>query len=1085
VEDAGYPVQLAKVQPPALRSETLERPRLLDWLASRIHRRVVLVLADAGFGKSTLLADFARRTRLPTLWYRLDDNDRDWLSLVHHIVASGRQHLPDFAPQTAALLQQTGPSGPDRDRVVSSLLSELPQVAANGAVLIFDDFHEVDDAEDARYVVRELLASAPERMAIVFSSRQLPSIPIARLRSAGEVAELATDDLRFDVAETTELFNVTYGREIEPDVLVDLTNRTEGWIASLHMVQAALRDRTPAEIRRFVRSLSGADRDMYDFLAEEVVGDLPDDLQAFLMRTSILQVVTPELAQVATGNEAPAVTRLTTAAERLTLLSRSTGTTRTYPRYHPLVREFLESRLKSLEGHATVAALHRRIAVAAERVDWRTAAYHHREGGDTNAMLDVVGSAIPTIMGNGQYALAEAFIGSIDPEVRPARFDLILSRVDMQQGDYDAAIAASQAVLNSNTVDAIERDHALLNLVTLYLNYGDGDRAIEFAEKLSESTDSNLANIANASIAMVTGSETDNIDRINRMLIAMSRTQRGPTPHHFAVTQYNLASNYVVQDKPGQALEVLDAALELLESGSAAMELAAARVLQAQSLAMLGREEQARAALALLRDIDPDYREDEVEFGIADLLDSFLDPVEGRAAFSALDLQRSSTPSGKRIASLSMARMLTRSGRFEDAEAALSQYPDGRPAHLGIESARWFTRAYLEVARGNPDSLEVAIKAAEHARLQGAHRWRRCSELLAVLRSDAAVVSSRLSQLGRESPQTLTYIAELVARHLGDLDEAGMRVAVAAATLHPQRWRVALREVVDQRLPSAAACGYVLEEIGEKSDIHRLRRLAHELKRKPEAGSLGRRLARRLADEVFIEDQGRVSFRIGQRVVMGSDVRRKVLALTCFLLSRPQMSCTRDQVLEAIWPDLDPEVAVNSLNQTLYFLRRVFESKYQEDLSPGYVHHDSDVIWLDPELVSSRSVACRALVRSLPPEPTPTQVEELVQLYRGRFALDFEYEEWAATHRDTIHAAYLEVVERSVLSDFVTGHHDRGIHVARRVLEVDSLADTVEVSLLRLYLVTGAHAAAAEQYAHYSSVMRDELGIEPPPLESL
>ena len=81
------------------------------------------------------------------------------------------------------------------------------------------------------------------------------------------------------------------------------------------------------------------------------------------------------------------------------------------------------------------------------------------------------------------------------------------------------------------------------------------------------------------------------------------------------------------------------------------------------------------------------------------------------------------------------------------------------------------------------------------------------------------------------------------------------------------------------------------------------------------------------------------------------------------------MSATRDQVLDALWPDLDPEVAVNSLNQTVYFLRRVIEEDYSDDLSPGYVHHDSDVVWLDPELVSSRSVACRNLIQDMPAQP--------------------------------------------------------------------------------------------------------------------
>ena len=94
----------------------------------------------------------------------------------------------------------------------------------------------------------------------------------------------------------------------------------------------------------------------------------------------------------------------------------------------------------------------------------------------------------------------------------------------------------------------------------------------------------------------------------------------------------------------------------------------------------------------------------------------------------------------------------------------------------------------------------------------------------------------------------------------------------------------------------------------------------------------------------------------------------------------------------------------------------------------------------------------------------------MVEAYRGRFALDFEYEEWAAPYRDWLHASYLEIVERAVNDDIETGHFDRGINLARRVLDVDPTAEHVEVSLLRLYRASGAHAAAAEQYSHYASV---------------
>ncbi len=125
------------------------------------------------------------------------------------------------------------------------------------------------------------------------------------------------------------------------------------------------------------------------------------------------------------------------------------------------------------------------------------------------------------------------------------------------------------------------------------------------------------------------------------------------------------------------------------------------------------------------------------------------------------------------------------------------------------------------------------------------------------------------------------------------------------------------------------------------------------------------------------------------------------------------------------------------------------------------------------------------MIRNMATNPTPDQVEELSASYVGRFALDFEYEDWAAAFRDSLHASYLQVVEQAVASDLGSGHFDRGIRIARRALEVDASAESVEVSLLRLYRASGAHAAAAEQYTHYATRLRQELEIEPPPLESL
>src|SRR6185437_16382295 len=120
-----YPVQPSKVQAPPLRDDTLARDRLLDWLSVKVHSRVVLLTAEAGYGKTTLLADFSRRTRIRVLWFRLDRGDRDWLGFIAHLVAAVRVHVPGFGTTTSSLLRESATTSLSLDAVLDTFLREL------------------------------------------------------------------------------------------------------------------------------------------------------------------------------------------------------------------------------------------------------------------------------------------------------------------------------------------------------------------------------------------------------------------------------------------------------------------------------------------------------------------------------------------------------------------------------------------------------------------------------------------------------------------------------------------------------------------------------------------------------------------------------------------------------------------------------------------------------------------------------------------------------------------------------------------------------------------------------------------------
>ena len=766
----------------------------------------------------------------------------------------------------------------------------------------------------------------------------------------------------------------------------------------------------------------------------------------------------------------------------MTLLSRPSRGSRGQ-RFHPLVREFLEARLRSSMSATDVAGLHLRVADAAADHDWRTAAHHYREAGAHASVAETISRAVPEIIGRGQHAAAGEEIVRLPGDLVVPGLDLVRSRIQMQQRQTSNGIALSTGVLAAVDPGTSESDYALLNLAALHMQTSAVAESLRLAEQLRQTTsDEHLQMIAHGMSLLIAASRSGDLVELSNHLTQMAERQRSIYPHFFGVTMLNLALVSTLQDRPSDAITHAMEAIDALEGTSSRIELSAAYMAKAVAEAHIGAVEQAETSVELASAFD----EVETLFERGDLADSLLNPLAAEGHLAVLARNSSRNPEARALLNLQQGWFFGRRRQLIEADLAreeLASLPE--VPTIAFRTARACAIAYVAVISDSPIKIELARQAHDHAVGQGATRWQRVAELLVAYATSIETFDDAVRSVGRKAPWNVTFVADLVLDFVDDLGDETWDLVLEAARRHPARWRFAARRCVDGPGDVPVRAATLLDRIGERDDIKRLRALARRHRRSPAASELGRGLARKLAEPVQVQDLGAVSVAIGARTIPGSTIRRKVLALLCFLLTKPSMTSPRDQVLDAIWPDLDPVDALNSLNQTVYFLRRVFEEKYVDDLSPGYVHHESDLIWLDQALIASRSNECRALIKSFPNSPNPDQVESLVGRYDGRFAVDFEYEEWASPYRDWLHAAYLEIVERAVVSDLETGHFDRGITVARRVLDVDPNAENVELSLLRLYRASGAHNAAAEQYAHYAASLRELMGIEPPPLNSL
>ena len=261
---------------------------------------------------------------------------------------------------------------------------------------------------------------------MVISSRRRPTLGLARLNATDELAEITTDDLRFSRDETVRLFAESYGSPLDDDVLRDLDARTEGWVASLQLFHGSTRGRPASAVRSLARQLSGASSPIYDFLAEEVLANLPAHLEQFLLRASLLEGIS-DFIVVALFSEIEPPSTLTNVrlwieeADRLLLPSRSSQSCEVLL-LHPLLRDFLRRRLVNLVSGAEVRDMHLRVAQTVRDRDSLTAAHHFLEAGDELEAMRCLGSSVVLTMGSGQWGLASGLIdrmghGAAEPAV--------------------------------------------------------------------------------------------------------------------------------------------------------------------------------------------------------------------------------------------------------------------------------------------------------------------------------------------------------------------------------------------------------------------------------------------------------------------------------------------------------------------------------------------------------------------------------------------------------------------------------------------------------------------------------------------
>ena len=336
---------LTKLHIPPTGHNTVHRTELLEKLNAGLSRKLILVSAPAGFGKTTVVSDWIDQNRIPTAWFSLDSGDNDPAVFLSYLISGIQSFHTEFGEGALKLL--ISPNKQSVESIASLLINEIFNINHN-FLLVLDDFHLIK-SEEVLKLVTYLLEHIPGNIHIVILTRSDPALSLSRLRSQHQMVELRSADLSFSANDISILFNKKLKVKISIEDAYSLETKTEGWIAGLQLTALSMQGRE--DVSGFIKELKGDNRYIMDYLMEEVLKIQTDDIKEFLLQTSILEQMSAPLCNaVLNRNDSQHILEM---LEKNNMFVIPLDEERNWYRYHHLFADLLKQRL-SLSDKATI-----------------------------------------------------------------------------------------------------------------------------------------------------------------------------------------------------------------------------------------------------------------------------------------------------------------------------------------------------------------------------------------------------------------------------------------------------------------------------------------------------------------------------------------------------------------------------------------------------------------------------------------------------------------------------------------------------------------------------------------------------------
>ena len=1064
---SNIPISHTKVVLPRRRDELLTRPRLLDMMYEFLDKKLILVSAPAGYGKTSLLIDLGHHSDLPFCWLALDSLDRDPQRFAAYFIEAIAECFPDFGNQTRAALDTITSIDKGIEPLVATLVNEIYARIPQHFVLVLDDYHLIYDVPAIQNFLGRFLQLVDESCHLIISSRvltQLPDLPLMVARDL--VGGLDLSELAFRVEEIQELFAQNYSMHISEDKAQELVNETEGWITGLQLsglgIAQGMADR--------LRVARAAGVGLFDFLGQQVLQQQPDEIRFFLLRSSLLEEFNAALCEEVFGKLYPERKQWRQWVDLViqrNLFALPVGVESGWVRYHHLFRDFLQDQLRK-ECPDEIPLILRNLAQAYEaHEEWEKAYHIQKRLDDVDALAGLIERAAPHLMSHALVTL-DTWLKELPPSILSTRPGILSIRgIILQFQGYsneglELLNKAETAFRETTNINGLSS--SLVRRATVYRFLGDYTAALHDANEALQLTESN--------------------DQMQ-------------TTHAIALREKGL--NLFRQGKSHQAMKALERALESYTRMQDNSSIPTLMMETGMVYAALGREDE---TIRLNNEALQIWKQKGNLIWQANVLNNIgvLHHQHGDYDKAVLALEEGLLCAQQGGYSIRVEALISISlgdvyAEVEDFGLAHRYYQRGYD--IAQEIGDQFLLNYLVLARAKLFIQGSELDRAHHflddaRRMISTQNSQYEDGLYHLLRGQLFLGEANI-ELAKNALETAEARFETSGHYVEYIKSQLLLAGVYNQGNKREEAIHKLKEVLKNKskiehpilvflqqirtwiesLQSDVEVGYVLKSLLSKSD---------QIKR--DMPGIRRRI-RRLAQisevpgaKLTIQGFGRAQVKIGEKLLTMSDWQTQSVRDLFFYFMTEEKPLTKEQIGAVFWPEVEEPARLKMrFKNDIYRLRRAVGSEiilYENDLY--CFNHASDYEY-DVEAFEGFLFQAKLTKE---PKIRIELLQKAVNLVHGQFLEDI-YATWVISERERIDQEILSALLE--LAELLKNVHQvqEALATYQQAINHDPTIETAYLLAMKLLIQLNDRVSAIHLYDAYTEMMRSELDLPPSP----